>query len=153
MLCWTRYIIYIGANERRNQPAENRITGCHLRQGGSSWTLFLHKKLVLSPACFNFAPPGPTLLQKPIRKLVKKLERSDVIPTNHNCRAEAAQALSYDGSRSKSWQDTIHKLLEKATGITVKLCPNMGYQLCPMQPLHGCPRGDCSHQLQGTGND
>ena len=31
---------------------------------------------------------------------VKKLERSDVIPTNHNCRAEATQSLFNDGSRS-----------------------------------------------------
>ena len=72
--------------------------------------LFLHKGLVLSPARLKFAPPGPTLLQKTIQELVKKLERSHVIPINHNCRVEAAQTLIYDGSRSNGWQDTIHKV-------------------------------------------
>ena len=84
--------------------------------------LFLHKGLVLGLARLNFAPLGPTLLQKAIQELVKKMERSDVIPTNNNFRAEAAQTLSNDGSRSHGWQDTIHKLLEKATGITTKFC-------------------------------
>ena len=27
-----------------------------------------------------------------------------------------------------------------------------GYQLCPMQPSHGCPRENPSHQLQGQRN-
>ena len=38
MLDWLRYILYTGANERGNQPAQNRMTGRQLRQGGSSWT-------------------------------------------------------------------------------------------------------------------
>ena len=72
--------------------------------------LFLHKGLVLSPARLNFASPGPNLLQQPIREFVEKLWRSDVIPANHNCRAEAAQTLSNDGSWSNGWQDTIDKI-------------------------------------------
>ena len=37
MLDWLRYILYTGADECENQPAQNRRTGCHLYQGGSSW--------------------------------------------------------------------------------------------------------------------
>ena len=35
---WLPYIIFTGADERENQPVQNRTTGRHLRQGGSSWT-------------------------------------------------------------------------------------------------------------------
>ena len=50
--------------------------------------LFLHKGLVLSPERLNFAPPGPTILQKPIQELVEELQRSNIVPTNHNRRAK-----------------------------------------------------------------
>ena len=82
--------------------------------------LFIHKGLVLSLARLNLTPLGPTLLQQPIQEFVEKFERSDVIPTNNNCRAEAAQALSNDESGSDGWQDTIDKIFQKATGITAK---------------------------------
>ena len=38
MLDWPQYILYTGADESGNQPVQNRMTGRHLRQGGSSWT-------------------------------------------------------------------------------------------------------------------
>ena len=38
MLFWTRYILYTGVDEHEDQPVQNRMTGRHLRQGGSSWT-------------------------------------------------------------------------------------------------------------------
>ena len=82
--------------------------------------LFLHKGLVLSPARLNLAPLGPTLLQQPIQEFVAKLERSNIVPTNHNCRTEATQAVYNDGSRSNGWQDTIEKIFHKPTGITAK---------------------------------
>ena len=115
--------------------------------------LFLHKGLVLSPARFNFAPSGPTLLQKPIQQLVEQLQRSDVIPTNHKCRAEAAQTLSCYWSRSNGRQNTIHKFFEKATCITAKLSVGTGYQLGPMQPSRERRRESVYHRLQGTAND
>ena len=87
--------------------------------------LFLHEGLLLSAARLNFAPLGPTPLQKPIQELVKKLERNDVIPTNNNCRAEATQTLTYYRSRSSGRQNIIHKIFEKATGITTKTCPEV----------------------------
>ena len=101
------------------------MTGRHLREGGSSRTAAAAaavpaQRLVLSPARLNLAPLHPTLLQQPIQEFVEKLEGSDVIPTNHNCRAEAAQALSNDVSRSNGWQDTIDETFQKPTGITVK---------------------------------
>ena len=83
------------------------------------------KGLVLSPARLNFAPPCPTLHQKPIQELVKKLERSDVIRTSHNCRAEPAYSLSHHRSWSHSGQQTYHKLLKEATGMMVKFGPEM----------------------------
>ena len=87
--------------------------------------LFRDKGLVFSPARFNFAPTGQLLLYKPIQELVQQLEGSNVIPTNHNCRDEAAHTLSYERFPSNSSQQTIHKLLEKATGIAVKLNPQI----------------------------
>ena len=75
--------------------------------------LFQHKGLLFSPALFNFAPSGPSCLQKPIQQLVKQLERSGINPTNHNCRAEPAQILSYYWSRSNGRKYIIHKLFEK----------------------------------------
>ena len=38
MLDWLRYILYTGADQRGNQHVPNKMKGCHLRQGGSSWT-------------------------------------------------------------------------------------------------------------------
>ena len=38
MFDWTRYILYTGADERGNQPVQNKSMGRHLRQGGCSWT-------------------------------------------------------------------------------------------------------------------
>ena len=61
--------------------------------------------------------------KKPFQELVKQLERSNVIRTNHNCRTEAAHTLFYDSSRSNGRQNTVHNFFEKATGITAKLCP------------------------------
>ena len=37
MLDWTRYILFTGADQRGNQPLQNRMTGRQLRQSGSSW--------------------------------------------------------------------------------------------------------------------
>ena len=38
MLDWLRCILYAGADERGNRPAQNENRGRHLRQCGSSWT-------------------------------------------------------------------------------------------------------------------
>ena len=105
MLDWLRYIFYTGADERENLPEKNRMTGSHLRQGGSSWTTppaaaVPAQRTGTQPDPPQPRSPGPTLLQQPIEEFVEKLERSDVIPANHKCRAEAAQTLSNDGSRS-----------------------------------------------------
>ena len=51
--------------------------------------LFLHKGLVLSPARLNLVPLGPALLQQPIHEFVKNLNKSNVVPNNHNRRTEA----------------------------------------------------------------
>ena len=72
--------------------------------------LFLHKRLVLSPGRLNLATPGPILLQQPIQEFVEKLKRSNLVPTNHNCRTELTQTLSNDGAWSNGWQDTIDKI-------------------------------------------
>ena len=38
ILDWIRYILHTSADEHGNQPVQNKMTGPHLRQGGSSWT-------------------------------------------------------------------------------------------------------------------
>ena len=58
--------------------------------------LFSNKRLVLSPARFYLAPPDPASPQQPIHKLIEKLQRSNVVLTNHNCRAKTAQPLPDD---------------------------------------------------------
>ena len=87
--------------------------------------LFLHKRHFFSHSRFNFALSGPAFLYKPLPELVEQLERSDVITTNHKCRAEAADTLFYGRIRINSSQQTINKFLEKATVITAKLSPQI----------------------------
>ena len=72
--------------------------------------LFLHKGLVLSPTRLNFAPPGSTLLQQPIQELDEELQRSNIVPTNHNRRAKTTQTLSDDRACSNGGQNTIHEI-------------------------------------------
>ena len=64
--------------------------------------LFLHKRHIFSHLRFNFALSGPAFLYKPLPDLVEQLERSDVIPISHKCRAEAADALFYERFRRNS---------------------------------------------------
>ena len=123
---YIRYILLKGAAEHGNQPVQNRTTGRPLIQGGSSWTTspaaaVPAQKLVLNPACLNFATSRPALLQKPIHELVEQFKRSDVIPTNHKCIAEGAHTLSYERSWSNDWQKTIHKFLKGTMRITARL--------------------------------
>ena len=115
---WIRYIFYAGADKHGNQLVQNRKTDfTYVRAAPAGrqlqLPLFLHKRLVLSPTRFNFAHSGLTFLQKTIQELVEQLERSEVIPTNCNCRAEETGTLSYDRSRSNGRQNTIHKFFEK----------------------------------------
>ena len=114
--------------------------------------LFLHKGVVLSPAGFNFALSGPTVLQKPIQEICKQLERSDVNPTNHNCRAEAAQILLLI-SKQRSTEHSSQILRESDGHHDQNRSLSTGYQLFPKQPLHECQRENHSHRLQGTAND
>ena len=51
------------------------------------------QRLVLSPARFNFAPSGPTFVQKPTQQLVKQPERSDVIPPKLQDRSSSYPVL------------------------------------------------------------
>ena len=62
MLNWLRYIIYKGADERENQPAQNKMTGRHLRQGGSSWTT---TPAAAVPAQTTGTKPGTSQLRSP----------------------------------------------------------------------------------------
>ena len=116
--------------------------------------LFLHKGLVLSPARLNFAPPGPTLLQKLIQELFKKLERNDVIPINHSCRAEAnSDPVLLLISKQRSTEHNSQILRESDGHQDETRSIDTGYQLCPMQPSLGCQRESLPHRLQGTAND
>ena len=92
---WIRYVLYTGAEEHENQPVQNKTTGRPPRGLPLQLAVILHKGLVFSLERLNFALSGPPSLQKHIQELVEKFEKSDVIPTNHNCRAESDHTLSY----------------------------------------------------------
>ena len=62
MLDWTRYILYTGADERGNQPVQNRMTGRHLRQGCSSW---MTAPAAAVPAQRTGTQPGTPQLRSP----------------------------------------------------------------------------------------
>ena len=62
MLCWTRYILYTGPDERVNQPVQNKMTGRHLRQGGSSW---MTPPAAAFPAQRTSTQPGTLQLRSP----------------------------------------------------------------------------------------
>ena len=119
--------LYTSADECRSQLMQSRLTGRHLRQGGSSRTTAAAAAV---PAQRTGTQPGTPQPRSPWSypfpvahpRVCWKLERSDVIPPNHICRAEAAEALSNDGSWCNGWQSTIDKVFEKATGITTKFC-------------------------------
>ena len=101
MFDWIRYILYTAADEKRNQPLQNKTTGRHLRQGGSSWTsapaaAVPAERTGTQPCTLQLRTSGPLLLQNSIQELVEQLERCDVSFTNHKCRTEAAHTLSYD---------------------------------------------------------
>ena len=125
MLDWLQYIIYTGADERENQPVQNRTTGRHLRQGGSSWTT---APAAAVPAQRTGTQPGTPQLRSPWSNISPavhpgvcwKIGKEQRHPHQPNLQGRTAQALSNDGSRSNGWQDTIDKIFQKPTGITTK---------------------------------
>ena len=65
---WIRYILYTGADEHGNLPVQTRLTGSPLRQGGFACATAPAAAVSaqgagIQPACFNFAPSGPTSLE------------------------------------------------------------------------------------------
>ena len=90
MLNCLQYIPYTVADERENQPVQNKTTGRHLRQDGSSWTtapaaaVHAHKRLVLSPARLNLAPLVQPFSSSPSRTLLKSWKGATSSPPSTN---------------------------------------------------------------------
>ena len=156
---WLRYILYTGANERENQPVQNRMTGRHLRQVGSSWTTApaatVHaQRTGTQPGTplprSRLSYPSPAAHPRVCWRVVKE-QRSP-----HQPQLQDRSNLNPVQWRSVQQRLTGHNRLNLPEidghhdGI---LSADNGYRLCPTQPSHGYQRESICHQLLGTAND
>ena len=157
MLDWTRYKLYTGSDERRNQPVRNRTTGRHLRQGGSSWTTgpaaaVPARRTNTQPGTLQLrSPPGPTFIRSPSKSLLNSWRGATSFPaTTIACRSSSDPVLLLISKQRSTKRNKILRESDRRYDETLSV--GNGYQLFPMQPSHGCQRKSLYHRLQGTAN-
>ena len=152
-----RYILYTGADEHESQPVQNRTTGRHLRQGGSSWTTapaaaVLERRTGTQPGTpqprFPWSSLSPAAHPQANWKALAEQRRP------HQPRLQGKNSLTpvrwlsvrqrWKAHNSKSLPETV----VHHDGIPFL---KIGYRLCPTQPSHECPPGNSCRQLVQTG--
>ena len=89
-------------------------------------TLFSDERLEFSLARLHIAPLDPAAANETLDQSLKQTMYSSVISANDDFWTETAESLGNGRTRSNSGEDSACQLLQKASTVSLELCPVVG---------------------------